>query len=297
MSSEHIEGGDMNTKVRQLALLLFFSLMVLSCLAPVIASAEIRFAILPRLGIVDLFTMFKPLEEYLTAEAGEKVSILVPKDFAAFKEAVKAGEATLGFANPVIYVELRKDLDIEPLALAEERKGGAKFRGIIIAKKDSGINKIQDLKGKKLVFVDKDSAAGYIFQVMLLSKAGMDIKKDVTLLPFAKKHDNVTIAVSNGTADAGGIREDDFEKMKYKVNLSELKIVAYTDYFPNWPVFAGPKLQKDTAKKIKAALLKLRENTPEAEKVLGGAQLKGFTTVHDKDYDELRKAAKLAGAL
>jgi len=37
--------------------------------------------------------------------------------------------------------------------------------------------------------VEEDSAAGYIFQMLLLSKAGMDVNKDFTRLPFAKKHE------------------------------------------------------------------------------------------------------------
>jgi phosphonate transport system substrate-binding protein len=197
------------------------------------------------------------------------VSIVTSKDFASYKEMVTSGQVDLGFANPLIYIELKNSMDLVPLALASELKAGTKFRGIIIAKNDSGINKLQDLKGKKLIFVDKDSAAGYIFQMFLLSKSGMDVRKDFVTLPFAKKHDNVTIAVISGTADAGGIREDDLEKMRGKVNISQLKIVGYTEYFPNWPVFATPRLNKDTAMKIQAALLKLKPKDPQSEKILG----------------------------
>ncbi len=266
-------------------------------LLPGIARAEIKFGILPRLSATELFTMFRPLAEYLSKETGEKVTLVIPQDFDAFKAAVKAGQVDVGFANPVVYVQLKKHTAIEPLALSAEAKGGTKFRGIIVARKDSGIEKVRDLKGKKLVFVEKDSAAGYIFQMLLLSKAGLDVKKDFTTLPFSKKQDNVIMAVILKTADAGGIREDDLEKMKGKVDLDQLKIVAYTDYFPNWPVFATPKLDKGIAAKIKAALLKLRPNGPQAESVLGSAKLAGFAAVSDKDYDKLRRAAGLAGAL
>jgi phosphonate transport system substrate-binding protein len=288
----------MDSGIKKLGIAVFLPVvMLISVLFSSIASAEVKFAVLPRLSAGDMYAMFKPLEEYLTAEVGEKVSVVTAKDFAAFKEMVRTGHADIGFANPLIYVQLRKESGVEPLALSEESKAGSKFRGIIIARKDGGINKLQDLKGKKLIFVDKDSAAGYIFQMLLLSKSGMDIHKDFTTLPFAKKHDNVTIAVFNGTADAGGIREDDLEKMKEKVNISQLKIVAYTDYFPNWPVFANAKLNKDVTAKIRSALLKLKPGNPESEKILRRAQLEGFISVKDKDYDELRKAAKVAGAL
>ena len=85
----------------------------------------------------------------------------------------------MGFANSLVYVQLKKEAGIDAVALSSEMKSGTRFRGIIIARKDSGINKLQDLKGKKMSFVDKDSAAGYIFQMLLLSKAGLDVHKDV----------------------------------------------------------------------------------------------------------------------
>lgn len=272
-------------------------LFVIAAGMPGIADAEIKLGILPRLSAMELYSMFNPLAEYLTKETGEKVSIMIPKDFDAFKAAVKTGQVDIGFANSLIYVQLKKDMDLEPLALSAEPKAGTRFRGIIIARKDSGIEKIQDLKGRKLVFVEKDSAAGYIFQMLLLKKAGLDVQNDFTTLPFAKKHDNVTMAVFNKAADAGGIREDDLDKMKDKVDLTQLKTIAYSDYYPNWPMFSAPKMNRDAAAKIKAALLKLRPNSPESEKTLGPAKLAGFTTVSDKDYDQLRQAAKLVGAL
>jgi len=283
-------------RTRRIVAVVVIVCAVLSCFLASNASAEIKFGILPRLTAVELTTMYSPLTEYLTKETGEKVSLVIPKDFDAFKALVTSGQVDLGFANSLVYVQLKKDSAIDPLALSAEKKAGTRFRGIIIARKDGGIEKIQDLKGRKLIFVEKDSAAGYIFQMLLLTKAGLDVHKDFTTLPFAKKHDNVTMAVFNKAADAGGIREDDLDKMKDKVDLSQIKIVAYSDYFPNWPVFATPKLNKGAASKIKAALLKLKPGDPEAEKILGAAKLAGFTTVSDKDYDQLRQAAKLVGA-
>jgi phosphonate transport system substrate-binding protein len=261
------------------------------------ASAEIKFGTLPRLSAAELQTMYAPLADYLARETGEKVTIVIPKDFDVFKDEVKAGHIDVGFANPLVYVQAKEKSNLEPLALSSEVKSGTRLRGIIIVRKDSGIAKVQDLKGKKLIFVDNDSAAGYVFQMLLLSKAGLNANGDFTVLPFAKKHENVTTAVFNKTADAGGIREDELDKMKDKLDISQIRIVGYTDYFPNWPFFATPKLKPEMAAKIKAALLKLKPNDPQNEKILGPARLTGFIPVTDKEYDELRKAAKIAGAL
>jgi len=262
-----------------------------------IASAEIKLGTVPRLSASELHRMYTPLAEYLAKETGEKVSIVVPKDFPAFKEAAKNGQMDIGFANPLLYVEIKDKVNIEPLALSSEVKSGTRLRGIIIVRKDSGIERITDLKGKKFVFMDKDSPAGYLFQLLLLNKAGFDTKKDITVLPFAKRHDKVVQSVFDRTADAGGIREDELEKVKDKVDISQIRIVGYTDYFPNWPLFATPKLKAETATKIKAALLKLKPNDPNNEAILGPARLTGFIPIADKEYDDLRKATKISGSM
>lgn len=80
------------------------------------------------------------------------------------------------------------------------------------------------------------------------------------------------------------------------VDIEQLKIIAYTDYFPNWPVYVTPKLNKNVVKKIRDVLLKLSPNSPQSKEILGSAKLVGFITVNDKDFDGLRKAAKIVGA-
>jgi phosphonate transport system substrate-binding protein len=261
-----------------------------------IAAAEIKFGILPRLSAAEMTAMFSPLAEYLSNELQEKVTLVIPPDYEAFKTMLSKGEFQIALSNPIIYIQLRKTQELAPLALMAEAKGGTRFRGIIITHRDSGIEKIQDLKGKKLIFVDKNAAGGYIFQMSLLSKAGFNVKKDFITLPFAKKQDKVAVAVFNRSADAGGIREDDFGKMGDDVDLKQLKIVAFTDYYPNHTVVASPGLDGAKVEKIKTALFHLMLTDQKAEKVLNAAKIVGFGKVSDRDFDKLREAVKLTGA-
>jgi phosphonate transport system substrate-binding protein len=285
------------TRIRGTVMAAVLALGVTGLLCPAPAAAEIKFGTVPRLSAAELQAMYSPLAEYLSSETGEKVTLVIPKDFDAFRTAATSGQMDIGFSNPLLYVQAKEKADLQLLALSSEVKSGTRLRGIIIVRKDSGITKLDDLKGKKLIFVDNDSPAGYLFQILLLNKAGFNVSKDITILPFAKKHENVTNAVLNRTADAGGIREDELDKVKEKVDISQIRILGYTDYFPNWPFFATPKLKPELAAKVKAALLKLKPNDPQNEKILGPARLTGFIPIADKEYDDLRKAAKVAGAL
>jgi phosphonate transport system substrate-binding protein len=272
-------------------------MVALGVFSPGPANAELRLVTVPRLSAAELQTIFAPFMDYLARETGEKVTLVVPKNFGGIAEAVKTGKADMGFVNSLAYVQVKNMVNIEPLALSSEVKSGTRFRGIIIARKDSNINQLQDLKGKKFSFVDEDSAAGHIFQKLLLSRAGFDVKKDIVMLPYGKTQEGVVMAVFNKTADAGGVREEQLDKMKGSLDTAQMRIVGYTDYFPNWPFFSASKLKKSTSDKIQAALLKLKPNDPQNEKILGPLRLTGFIPVSDREYDDLRAAAKLVGAL
>lgn len=277
--------------LRRLAILLGL-LAVAPGTSPVARAQELRLGVLPRLSATELTKMFTPLAERLSRETGRKVRLVIAKDFETFQKQVRDGELELAFSNPLVYVQLARETDLVPLGLAAEQKGGTRFRGVIVVRKDSGLSDLAALRGKRLIFVDEDSLGGFISQALLFKKLGFDIRRDFNLLPFAKKHDNVTMAVFSRAADGGGIREDDLEKMAGKVDLSQLKVLAYTDYFPNWPLFAAARVDAATRDALRKALLAL----PAGDPALEAAKLKVFAPVADKDYDGLREAARAVGA-
>jgi phosphate/phosphite/phosphonate ABC transporter binding protein len=261
------------------------------------ACADLKLGLTPRLNASQMLEMFSPLAEYLSKETGEKVILVIPKDFDTFKEMVLTGQVDLAFANPLHYIQLKEaDPSLEPLAISAE-KDGTKFRGIVMVRKDSGIEKITDLKGKRISSVEKTATVGYLFQMLTIHKAGLDVHKDIISLPFAKKHSNVAMAVFNRAADAGCIRENDLPKMKDFIDVSQVRIIGYTDYVPQWPLISTKQVSKETAEKIKIGLLKLKPNSAEAQPVVGAAKLTGFAPVSDKDYDDFRQAVKVANDL
>src|SRR3990170_910548 len=81
------EDGEM--KKAFLGVVVFFAVVAGMAVS---ASAEIKFGVLPRLSAVEMHAMFSPLADYLSKEVGEKVTLVVPKDFDAYKAMVKDGQ-------------------------------------------------------------------------------------------------------------------------------------------------------------------------------------------------------------
>ncbi len=271
--------------------LFFAGLMVLLLSSTVAWSAEIRFGLLPRLPEKELVVMFTPLAKYLEKETGNKVTLVIPKDFDTYTQQAIAGDFDIGFTNPFIYVKIKKAVpQAEPLALASEPGVGAKLKGVFIALKESPLKSFKEAKGKKVSFVDPGSAAGYIAQMLELQKAG--IKKEDIQISFAGRPPKVGEAVRDGKVDLGGMPESVFKRLNFEYML---KVIGTTEDLPNWALHSTGKTNPAAAANVREALLKLKPKTAQADRVLQEAGLEGFLATTDKDFDLMRKAAEAAG--
>jgi phosphonate transport system substrate-binding protein len=100
--------------------------------------------------------------------------------------------------------------------LAAEKKGSLaeKSQGIIITKKDSGIEKIADLKGKTMIFGPTLGPTGFMSQIDLLQSNGIDPDEDLafyTIPSGSFKHEKVAYGVLFDKYDAGALPLDDLE--------------------------------------------------------------------------------------
>ena len=270
---------------------LSFILFLFLILPAVGMASEVKFGLLPRHPEKELISMFTPLAKYLEKETGQKVTLIIPKDFDAYTKQAIDGHFDIGFTNPFIYVKVKIETpQVEPLSIAAEPGVGTKLRGVFIVLKESPIKSIKEIKGKKVSFVDPGSAAGYIAQMLVLQKAG--IQKSEVTISFAGKPPKVGEAVRDAKADVGGMPESIFKRLPFEYML---KVVGTTDYLPNWALHTTKKTDPGSALKIKEALLKLKPKTAQADRVLQDAGLEGFVATADKDFDLMREAAKAAG--
>ena len=123
---------------------------------------SIKLAILPCTNIVMTFKKFYPLATYLTEETGLDIQLVVPKDFSDFESSIKSGDIDFALQDPHTYVKLAGLFDKDSLLRALNLEGGISQSGVVIARKDSMINKLTDLKGKRSMFGPQFSASKWL---------------------------------------------------------------------------------------------------------------------------------------
>ncbi len=245
---------------------------------------------------------FEALNAYLEKETGYKFSFYAV-DTTDFEEEYKKERFDFTHSNPVIYIILNKEYGVKHLVAEKNGIYGSKTLGTIIVKKDSPINSIKDLKGKKMIFGPTFAPFGYVTQLELLMRNGIDPYKDLSLIYQPKhsfQHEKIVYGVWFGSYDAGAAPMLDLEEMskENKIKIEEdFKIIARTELHPYCNFAYSPTLPEDVVKKVEDALLKIDRNTTvdykgERLNIFKTAKVEGYEKLNDSDYNGLREILK-----
>ncbi len=250
------------------------------------AAADLRLGVLANRGELEATARWTELANYLSDELGTNVK-LIPLPPARVRGAAANGEVDLVFSHSPHTVFVQEKLEAQVLATLNT-KAGPEFGGVIIAKKGSGIESAEDLRGKMVMSLKFKAAAGaYIFQTYHLKQKGIDPHADFASLREGKKQDDLVLAVNNGLIDAAFVRTGLLEAMQRegKIKMDDFVIVDQrnndgfplvhsTDLYPEWCFSALPSVSPEVAEQTKQALMKI---TPEMALAKKG-RMKGFVT-------------------
>ncbi|MCX8034042.1 MAG: phosphate/phosphite/phosphonate ABC transporter substrate-binding protein [Thermodesulfovibrio sp.] len=251
----------------------------------------VKVAILPLYSPLTIYNRYDPLMRYLSEKTGYEFKLVIPKDFEEFIRIVSEGKVNFSYQNPYVFSIISKKYPIKPLSITvgedcttdERICGSEKFRGVIITRKESNINKIEDLKGKKIMIVSPTSAGGYLSQKLYLEKKGFNLQRDFKLIDV-KRQEKVIIGVYKGEADAGFVREAALSVWANEVDISKIKILDYGEYLPNWPFAVVNNKKSELTKTVKKLITELND-----QNILNRAKVKAFKEATNEDFAVLKK--------
>src|SRR5713226_9961578 len=208
-------------------------LAALIAIVPAAQAQELKFGFTPVLSEAEMRAEFDPLMTYLSNAIGRKVGLYIAKDYGDLRTQMESGQVDVGSFSPFAYVDAQKGGKIRIIAQSI-LDHSATYRGLVIARKDSGLKRVEDLEGKRFAFVDPKSASGYVYPRAMLLEKGVTPERFFKETTFAGGHDKVIQAVLDGRADAGAIYDGALGVAKQKsVAVENLVTLASTDPIPH----------------------------------------------------------------
>ena len=275
---------------------------------PSIGSPEkpLEMAFTPSTDTQKILATGKPLADLLEKETGYKINTTVPTAYAPLIEAMGVAKVDVGWLAPFQYSVAHQRNGAEVI-LATVRQGSKTYVSEIITQADSGIKKLDDLKGKRFAFVDELSSSGFLYPAALIKeKFGTSAQQFFSQVVYAGGHDKVVIAVYNKQVDGGatfGNSNPSGPETAARTTvqgtlpdvLQKVVKIAETDPIPNDTVSVRKGLPKEVVDKVKNGLLKIA-GSDQGKKLLKDLyQIDGLAAASDSDYAPLRKKADLIG--
>ncbi len=249
---------------------------------------ELNFGIYTSDKPTEMYKKFKPIIDYLEKDLqnngiDKKIKLKIYPTYEGAIDGLVKGEYDFARFGPASYI-LAKDKNENIRLLVQEIKDEKKrFKGVFITKSDSGINRIEDLKGKSFAFGNDTSTIGRFLSQAQMLKRGID-SQNLGSFKYLQRHDKVALAVANGDFDAGVIKESTFEKYKDKGIKS---FHTFDNVTKPWLVRENfPKKEFEILQK---AMINLKD-----KEILTIFKGDGFIKTNDDEYDFVREGINLS---
>ncbi len=193
--------------------------------------------------------------QHLESKTGKKVQFFPVQSNAAQIEAMRAGRLHIaGFntgSNPLAVA----CAGFRPFTIMASEDDSFGYEMEILTYPGSGIEKVEDIKGKKLAFTSETSNSGFKApSAILKADYGFEAGKDFEPV-FSGKHDNSILGVANKDYPAAAIANSVLNRMLQRdvIKADQVKSIYKSQTFPTTGYGVAYNLKPELQKQIQDA--------------------------------------------
>ena len=238
----------------------------------------------PSTMLADMAPILAHLEERLNEILRKpvRIDLRIYRDYDSAQKALVEGSVDFMRIGSASYIECKqRNADIRLLAAQNDY-----VKGCIFVRIDSPITRLEELRGKRVAFVDPDSTTGNLLPKFQLYRAGLRSRELLDRgTNYLFRHDLTISAVTNGSAHAGAARASIVGKFNEQSPV--VRIIKEFGENIGMPWVGRSGLDPAEAKSLVNVLLAVRD-----ARLLGplGNKPTGFMSARDEDYNPLREA-------
>jgi phosphonate transport system substrate-binding protein len=242
---------------------------------------------------------YRPMADYLANKLGRKVQLRTVDSWEGLAKSLANGETDIALLGPWGYVLANGNSGAQAVATILY-DGKPTYHALVVTRPDSGLNKLEDLKGKSFAFGDKGSTSGYLIPTHQLLKMGINDPEKYFGKVVYTKHQAIETQVTRGELDAGADYDRNRSAMIEQglIKASESRIIWTSAPLPNDAFAVSADLARDKAlvAKLQSALEQMGDALKSDGKLLP-AHYTGFVRSDDTLYKSIRDAGLATGKL
>lgn len=254
------------------------------------APRTLSIGLTPGAGVAESLVRTAPLEEFLERRLRMAVRLRAAETYGDLARMVARGEVHVGLFAPAGWVEQRDRLPVVPIASAT-RNGAPTYVGYLVVRDAGRFPTLGSLRGSRIAWVDRGSAAGYLFPRALLRFRGLDPAAFFSEEIFAGDHPSALRMVLEGRADVAAIASSfiDAGAAERLAGASEVEVVAKSERIPYDCVGIRRDLPRSLARRVRDALLSLHADHRTSRALRETSGIDGFIPSDESRYDRVAR--------
>lgn len=246
----------------------------------------------------------------IEAALGVPVKVFTPADYDGVIQGLLGGTLDMAWLGASGYAKtyLTDPTAVDVKLTKQNSDGSTGYYSIGFARKDSGINSMDDAKGKTFAFADPNSTSGYLVPAAELAEKYGKLEEYFAEVKFSGGHEQTLVAVNNGDVDAGvswadglGNWEDGYNSGAFRkaadaglIDMNNLVEIWKSKLIPEGPMVVRAALPADVKDKVTALSADLWETDPACAYNVAAGEAKDFVPVSHADYEGIIAARKLS---
>lgn len=247
---------------------------------------EHRLAVYPLHNPARLIATYQRLADFLNAHLkNARITIELSRDYGTFER--KYAERKTEFILPNAWQTLQAiPHGYHVLVVADDPKD---CKGIFVVRKDSGITRPIDLKGKAVSYPASTSFAACIMPQYFLHRHGINVNRDIDNRYVGSQESSIMNTYLGQTA-AGATWPPPWRafQREHPQEASALRVAWETESLVNRSVMARDDVPYALRDQITKLLVDLNKSA-DGKQILFGMETARFIAATDRDYDAVRK--------
>jgi len=239
----------------------------------------------PRAG----FVYYRQFLDYIGEKMGTHVDFVDREDYAEINKLVKEGSVDAAFVCGGPYADGHKAFGME-LLVAPQAYGGTVYYSYIIARKDSPVASLQELRGKSFAFTDPLSNTGKLVPTYMLARMKETPESFFRKVTFTQTHDKSIKAVAEGIVDGAAVDSLiwEYADRTDPTFTSKTKIIKKSPPYGIPPVVVRRGLDPRTKERLREVFLNA-DKDERGKEILKGMMIDKFVPINDSAYDSIRE--------
>jgi phosphonate transport system substrate-binding protein len=281
MSTSPSPGGPVADLWRSRLIRLFGALVLLGASVSNTATAY-TLAIVPQAPPAETYRRWVPFAEYVQRATDQRLQVRVYRTFDEFETDLANGRVDFAYMNPYQFLMAHKAQGYLPLV----RDGSRLLSGLLVVRRDSPIQSVQQLNGQEIAFPDPNSFGASLYMRALLQEK----EKIHFTARYLTTHANVYRHVLLGSVAAGSGVNVTLANERPETRAA-LRVLYETPGTVPHPLCAHPRIPAAVREAVTRAVLAMAKDEDGRAILKRSDLMQPVRASYARDYQPLEKLA------